>query len=554
MKISFRHKLFLPLGLSWLCLLAVMSFNLAHMRTMRLDERKAQLVAVSDMAGSIAKEYGELATSGKLPLEDAKKQALARIKALRYGANGYFTVLDSHIVLMHPIKNELVGTAVTGMKDPTGMQVYTDALQATKGGAAGFTRYLWEKPGEKEPIAKLAYNTSYQPWDWTFMTGLYMDDLDAVFKTDLWQAIALLAAIGLVLTAMVWLVVRSVERSIGGDPAQAADAAAQIASGDLTVDIPVRAGDTHSLVAAIKMMRDRLASIVTEVRTGTDAIATASGEISTGNQNLSSRTEQQASSLEETASSMEELTSTVKQNADNARQANQLAATASEIAVRGGSVVAEVVQTMASINASSKNIVDIISVIDGIAFQTNILALNAAVEAARAGEQGRGFAVVASEVRNLAQRSAAAAKEIKTLIGNSVTNADAGSKLVHEAGSTMKEVVESVKRVTDIMSEIAAASQEQSMGIEQVNQAVSLMDEATQQNAALVEEAAAAAESLREQAGGLVRLVSVFKLDASEQNTAPVGMTTAAPSPRALVPHKGKLNHRPHSAAAARPA
>jgi methyl-accepting chemotaxis protein len=546
MRITFRQKLFLPLCLSWLCLLAVMSYNLVQTRTIRFDERKAQLAAVSDMAVSISKEYGELAASGKLPLEDAKKQALARIKALRFGANGYFTVLDSQVVLMHPIKAELVGTSVTALKDPNGTQVYVDALQSTKGGGAGSTSYLWAKPGEKEPVQKLAYNIRYKPWDWTFMTGLYMDDLNAVFRVDVWKAIGLLAVIGLVLSALVWLVVRNVERAIGGEPGDAADAAARIALGDLTVDIPVRPGDTRSLVAAIKIMRDKLASIVAEVRTGTEAIASASGQISTGNQDLSSRTEQQAASLEETASSMEELTSTVKQTADNARQANQLAVTASEIAVRGGSVVAEVVQTMGAINQSSKNIVDIISVIDGIAFQTNILALNAAVEAARAGEQGRGFAVVATEVRNLAQRSAAAAKEIKTLISDSVTNADAGSKLVHQAGTTMHEVVESVKRVTDIMSEITAASQEQSMGIEQVNQAVSLMDEATQQNAALVEEAAAAAESLREQAGSLLQLVSVFKLGASHENTGSVGKTIAAPSAsKALGLRKAPPGQRP---------
>jgi methyl-accepting chemotaxis protein len=534
MKLTFRHKLFLPLCLSWLCLLAVMSYNVFHTRTMRLDERKAQLIAVSDMAVSIAKEYGELASSGKLAVEDAKKQALARIKALRYGASGYFTVIDSQLVLMHPIKSELIGTAVAAFKDPNGTQVYMDALKATPTGG-GFTTYLWAKPGEKEAITKLAYNSSYKPWDWTFMTGVYMDDLDAVFHADLWQSIGLLAAIGVALTLIVGLVIRSLERAIGGEPGHAAQAAARIATGDLTVDIPVRAGDQDSLMAAIKAMRDKLTLIVTEVRSGTDAIATASGQISSGNQDLSSRTEQQASSLEETASSMEELTSTVKQNADNARQANQLAVTASEIAVRGGSAVAQVVTTMGAINESSKKIVDIITVIDGIAFQTNILALNAAVEAARAGEQGRGFAVVATEVRSLAQRSAAAAKEIKSLIDASVANVDAGTKLVDQAGATMDEVVDGVKRVTDIMAEITAASQEQSMGIEQVNQAVALMDEATQQNAALVEEAAAAAESMRDQASGLVQVVSVFKLDAAQQRTALPTIAHAARNPSPVV-------------------
>jgi methyl-accepting chemotaxis protein len=259
-------------------------------------------------------------------------------------------------------------------------------------------------------------------------------------------------------------------------------------------------------------MEDTLTDLVGRIKTATDSIVTASGQIAAGNQDLSSRTEQQASSLEETAASMEELTSTVKQNADNARQANQLAASASAVAVKGGEVVSQVVDTMASINASSRKIVDIIGVIDGIAFQTNILALNAAVEAARAGEQGRGFAVVASEVRSLAQRSAAAAKEIKTLIGDSVEKVEEGSKQVAQAGKTMEEIVDSVKRVTDIMGEITAASQEQTSGIEQINQAITQMDQVTQQNAALVEEAAAAAGSLQEQASSLVQAVSVFKM------------------------------------------
>ena len=256
-----------------------------------------------------------------------------------------------------------------------------------------------------------------------------------------------------------------------------------------------------------------LGATMNRVRSGTDMIATASSQIAAGNQDLSSRTEQQAISVEETASSMEELTSAVKQNADNARRANVLATSASAVAVKGGMVVSQVVDTMAAINASSKKIVDIIGVIDGIAFQTNILALNAAVEAARAGEHGRGFAVVASDVRSLAQRSATAAKEIKVLIGDSVDQVDAGARLVDQAGATMDEIVNSVKRVTGIMSEISDASLEQATGIEQINQAISQIDQATQQNAALVEQAAAAAESLQDQAGNLAQVVSVFKLN-----------------------------------------
>jgi methyl-accepting chemotaxis protein len=311
------------------------------------------------------------------------------------------------------------------------------------------------------------------------------------------------------------LITRSLTRQLGGEPAYATAIASAIAAGDLTVAVDLRQGDKDSMLFAMKAMRDSLADIVGQVRSGTDTIASASSQIASGNLDLSSRTEEQASSLEETASSMEELTSTVKQNADNARQANQLASSASEVAERGGAVVSQVVDTMASINESSKKIVDIIGVIDSIAFQTNILALNAAVEAARAGEQGRGFAVVASEVRTLAQRSAAAAKEIKGLIGDSVSKVDAGAKLVDHAGATMEEIVASVRNVTDIMSEITAASQEQTAGIEQINVAISQMDQVTQQNASLVEEAAAAAESMQDQAAKLARVVAVFRLDAA---------------------------------------
>ena len=313
------------------------------------------------------------------------------------------------------------------------------------------------------------------------------------------------------------VITRSLLRQLGAEPGYTAKIASSIAHGDLAISIDTEHAVAGSLLVEMNNMRSSLVDIVGQVRAGTETIGTASREIAAGNIDLSSRTEMQASSLEKTASAMEELTSTVKQNADNAREANMLAASASEVARKGGEVVSQVVDTMGSINTSANKIVDIIGVIDGIAFQTNILALNAAVEAARAGEQGRGFAVVASEVRNLAQRSAAAAKEIKTLIGDSVEKVERGSKLVGQAGVTMDEVVASVKRVTDIMSEIANASQEQSAGIEQVNLSIIEMDGMTQQNAALVEQAAAAAQSLQDQAGELQRVVSVFRLVEGEE-------------------------------------
>ncbi|HSW08916.1 methyl-accepting chemotaxis protein [Aquabacterium sp.] len=309
-----------------------------------------------------------------------------------------------------------------------------------------------------------------------------------------------------------WIMARSIVRQLGGEPATAADLARYVAAGDLSVPIQLRSGDTTSLMAQLRSMQASLVKVVSNVRQNSESVATASAQIAQGNNDLSQRTEEQASALEQTAASMEQLSATVKQNADNARQASQLALSASTVAIRGGSVVDQVVDTMKGINDSSKKISDIIGVIDGIAFQTNILALNAAVEAARAGEQGRGFAVVASEVRNLAGRSAEAAKEIKSLINASVERVEQGTLLVGQAGVTMSEVVSSIKRVTDIVGEISAASTEQSAGVTQVGTAVSQMDQVTQQNAALVEESAAAAESLKVQAQQLVQTVAVFKV------------------------------------------
>jgi methyl-accepting chemotaxis protein len=343
----------------------------------------------------------------------------------------------------------------------------------------------------------------------------------------------LILVLTVVASAISLLVAFLATRSITTPLTEAVGIAKRVADGDLTSVIEIGSADeTGQMMEALKHMNESLIRIVAEVRSGTDSITSASSEIASGNLDLSNRTEQQAASLGQTASSMRQLTGTVQQNADNARQANQLAATASEVAVRGGSVVSHVIDTMGSITASSKKIVDIIGVIDGIAFQTNILALNAAVEAARAGEQGRGFAVVASEVRNLAQRSAAAAKEIKTLIGDSVDKVREGSNLVEQAGVTMEEVVASVRRVTDIMGEITSASQEQSAGIALVNTTIVEMDETTQQNAALVEQAAAAAASMQDQAASLARVVSVFKLDAAHAVVTPAQAVSAArPAP-----------------------
>jgi methyl-accepting chemotaxis protein len=388
--------------------------------------------------------------------------------------------------------------------------------------------------GKEEEATKLLYGENYKTQAAFFaaIKRLVDSEHDKLVASGVEAAATYIAARNVVIglgtlscligIVMAVVITRGLLKQLGGEPAYATEVARRIAQGDLSVAVITAAVDRTSLLAAMRAMQDSLGGVVSSVRQNSESVATASAQISQGNRDLSQRTEEQASSLQETAASMEQLSSTVKQNADNAQQANQLALGASTVATKGGEVVGEVVTTMKGINASSRKIADIISVIDGIAFQTNILALNAAVEAARAGEQGRGFAVVATEVRSLAGRSAEAAREIKSLITDSVERVEQGTALVDQAGATMTEVVSAIRRVTDIMGEISAASTEQSAGVAQVGEAVSQMDQVTQQNAALVEESAAAAESLKAQAHALVQAVAFFKVDAHAGDAAAV--------------------------------
>ena len=504
-NINIGKRLAMAFGITTLMTL-VLSF-VAYQAISKLTDQWEQFHNVS-------LEKNEAANNGNLHLGDAihhfknyllrgqdyDKQFMDDIAAIDQAAASY--------VNSHGNMNEREKSALQQIKE--GADVYHDAIKkAVELKTAGKSVEEIDKSikGADKEISKAFKELLAVTQEETKATA---QSISSTAISGKWTVMSIGIVVAVLSILFAWLTAINITRPLQ----EAMEVAGAVAKGDLTQRIEVKSTDeVGQLLQALKDMNDSLAGIVAEVRGTTDSITTASQEIAQGNADLSQRTEEQASSLEETASSMEELTATVKQNTANAKQANQLAAKASDIAVKGGKVVGEVVETMASISDSSKKIVDIISVIEGIAFQTNILALNAAVEAARAGEQGRGFAVVAGEVRNLAQRSAAAAKEIKTLIDDSVNKVDAGSRQVDQAGATMTEIVQAVKRVTDIMAEIAAASNEQSAGIEQVNQAITQMDEVTQQNAALVEEAAAAAEAMQEQAQVLMHAVSTFKLE-----------------------------------------
>jgi methyl-accepting chemotaxis protein len=515
MKLTIAKRLGLLITSALLGIVILVAVFLFSERTMLMEERQLGVQQAVETAHGLIAHFYDQVKKGQLPEEEGKQRAIAAIKGLRYSGTEYFFIQDLQLkMLMHP-SPALEGKDVSGLKDATGKYFTAEMTKVVKTSGAGSVYYMWPKPGSQTPVQKVTYVKGFEPWGWIVGSGVYVDNVDAVVIKRVISATIGATVLAGILLFVGLLITRSLLRQLGGEPDVATDITQRIAQGDLTVDIVLKSNDQSSLLHAIKSMRDSLSTIVGEVRTGSEGVATASAEIAQGNHDLSARTESQASALEETAASMEQLGATVKQNADNARQANQLAQSASTVAVRGGEVVAKVVDTMKGINDSSRKISDIISVIDGIAFQTNILALNAAVEAARAGEQGRGFAVVASEVRSLAGRSADAAKEIKSLITASVDRVEQGSALVDQAGVTMTEVVTSIRRVTDIMGEISAASSEQSAGVSQVGEAVTQMDQVTQQNAALVEEMAAAASSLKSQAQELVTTVAVFKLDQS---------------------------------------
>jgi methyl-accepting chemotaxis protein len=509
--------MWLTLALMWVVMIGIVFSMALQNRDVMYEERQQALSSTIGMVHTLLDGYAGRVESGELSTSEAQQLAVDDLDAMRFGANrsNYVFVFDEQAdIVYHPRRD--AGSDMSDYQDPKGVAVYRE-LATLAGNGGGFLHYhsLRSKDDGSSLLSKVSYVERFQPWGWNMAAGVYTDDIQAAFYKKLGQYTIILLIAGGALTAAFLLLIKSVYRSLGGEPKLAASVVSHIAQGDLTQPTALRQGDESSLMYEIERMRLELSAMIARIRQSSESIDTGTSDIAQGNNDLSARTEQQAASLAETASSMEELTATVRQNAENAGHASQLSSHTTESVASGQKTISQVVTAMGEIRESSEEIANIITMIDDITFQTNLLALNASVEAARAGEQGRGFAVVASEVRNLAGRSASAARDIRTLIERSTGQVESGVKLVDQADAGMVDIRDSAQKVTDLMKEISAASNEQSSGIEQVNQAVSQMDQVTQQNASLVQQAAAAASSLEAQSADLYRTVGHFRVPAN---------------------------------------
>ncbi len=506
---NISKKLLTLVGTAVLAIAAIGAVSLSSLYSVLLNDRHTQIETMLYMAENLVSHYHQQEQRGLLSREQAQLQAKAALTQLQHGVSYYWVRLPDGLNLVHPDAKK-VGTIAQGqtMDGQPDAQAYRAALQKSH---IALVNMRSQRP-DGSLVPKLNGIVEFSPWNWWIGTGFFSDDIQDTY----WKSAGILALIFVaaltVLTVAGWSIIRSILATLGGEPAYAAEMTRCIAQNDLSAEIQVQPKYANSLLGDMQAMQQHLAQTVSQIRNSADQIATASSEIAAGNLDLSSRTEEQASALEQTSATLHELEQTVSRNTDHARQANNLTTEASRLASQGGSVMNKMLSTMETITDSSNAVVNIVSLIDGIAFQTNILALNAAVEAARAGEQGRGFAVVAAEVRNLAQRSASAAREIKTLIDASQLQVNAGNQLAQAAGTSMQQIVDGIHKVAFIMQEITHASEEQHTGIAQISEAVRQMDSVTQQNAALVEQAASAADSMQLQAKELAVLVGIFRL------------------------------------------
>ncbi|GAB4472975.1 MAG: hypothetical protein OHK0044_16910 [Burkholderiaceae bacterium] len=511
-KAALLAAIFLPI---WV----IVPVTVHHINTTEREDRLAELKDLVSIAQGALRAAHALETSGKLSREEAQARARQTIAAMRFGDGDYFWINDmTPRMVMHPVKPELDGKDLSGFKDPTGFALFNAFVDTVRKDKAGFVSYLWPRPGSDVPVEKISYVAGFEPWGWIVGTGLDFDDLRQSSREH-W---AMAGGVMLLCSLLGLYFAVSFYRVMQGGLGETAHHLKAMTDGDLTSSpTPWGRDEAAVLMLSLSQMQDALRAIVHDVRAASDEILHSSDEIAAGTMDLSRRSEQAAASLEETAASMEEISGTVKHAADNAAQAAELADANAQSAEDGGRIMAQMVATMDDIGASSGKIGEIIGVIDGIAFQTNILALNAAVEAARAGEAGRGFAVVAAEVRQLAQRSAQAAREIKELIETSVTKTQAGTRIAREAGAAIERIVHNAQRVRMLIGEIANGAREQSLGISQIGTAVQELDRTTQANAALVEETASAAETLKQQARQLAERVAKFRLPESAITPAP---------------------------------